>query len=274
MKIPKNINQKMRGVAKSDRVFIYNAAIIIEFLNSTFMPTVFFLNFEGRSKIGPGIEIRPPMMNNPDLLEYHAISIGQMYDYYKMFREQKEYTAEIETRYKFGLIIKKLTFTQNGWQFNVKRKGRAQINMVAPAMLRVKATAEDRSSFPVGEKNLSRGVVEVTPEDFQDMTYDVKVNPIGFPMFQVDEGPIDSVAIDPNTERVQARNEDGSIKPEIFQPGNEIHYTSENVSIGIDIGHPEGDSTAGVVINTETGEAKQLTPDEIVALDPGLSKEY
>lgn len=165
MKMPKNINQKLKNVPINNRVFCYDATIIIDFLNRTFMPLEFFVKKESLNEIGSGVSPRMEHMKEPQKFLDLFMSVGTMYDYYMMFRNQADYTAPVETRWRFGLIIKKLVYSKNGWQFNVRRSGRAQIWQAGPAMLRVKATEQERNDFKVAAPNVLAGQVEVDIDD-------------------------------------------------------------------------------------------------------------
>lgn len=163
MKLPKNINHKLQGVPIEKRVFIYDASIIIEFLNRTFMPTRYHLTQQAASEVGAGTEISPKHLRIPERYDELFVSVQTMYEYYKLFREQVDYTAPIESRWKFGLIVKKLLLSKNGWQFRVKRVGRAQLWYAGPIELRVKVPVNDRSLYPVPGPSVS--TVEVTGKD-------------------------------------------------------------------------------------------------------------
>lgn len=165
MKIAKNINQKLKHIPTNNRVYCYDATIIIEFLNRTFMPLPYFVKLEHLSKIGSGVQVEKSMLKNPELFDESFVSVGDMYDFYMMFRQSVDYTTEVETRWKFGLILKKLLYPKNGWQFIVKRVGRAQLWYAGPTMLRVKAPAVDRVTFPIGKTNVLAGQVEASLDD-------------------------------------------------------------------------------------------------------------
>lgn len=165
---PQKTAERLKGVPIQNRVFIYNAQIILEFLNQTLMPIQYFLSPAGEKEISGAFEFKPHMLKDPKAIYEHRISIGTLYDYYKMFREQKDYTSPVESRYKFSVILKKLNWNKNGWCFDVRRVGRGQLIFLAPAMLRVKAPKEDREKFPVQVTPLADTPVEVTPEDHND----------------------------------------------------------------------------------------------------------
>lgn len=173
MRIPKNINHKLKDVPIEKRVFIYDASIIIEFLNRTFMPTLYHLNHTARAEIGAGSMIKPEHLRVPERYDELFISVQTMYEYYKLFREQVDYTAPIESRWKFGLIIKKLLLPKNGWQFTVKRVGRAQLWYAGPVELRVKVPVNDRTLYPIPSPEVSS--VEVTGADIGAQDVDVAV---------------------------------------------------------------------------------------------------
>jgi hypothetical protein len=151
------------------RVFIYNALIIIEFLELTFMPTGYFLNSKGRVDVATSKNLEPEYMNDPNVLKNEKYTIGELYDFYKLFRNQKDYTSPVESRFKFGLILKRLDYKKNGWQFISFRKSQAQLVYLSPLLLRVKVPLETRKDYPVGKVDLGEAQVEVTPEDANDV---------------------------------------------------------------------------------------------------------
>ena len=165
---PNKTSERLKGVPVQDRVFIYNAAIIIEFLNNTLMPTAYFLKPEELHKIGPGQDFKPEHMKDPKDLNEFAFSLGDLYGFYKLYRQQKDYTAPIESRYKFSVILKKLSLHKNGWKFNTKRVGRAQIVYFSPALLRAKVDPEIKKMWPPGQTNILEGQVEVSPKDMSE----------------------------------------------------------------------------------------------------------
>lgn len=164
--MPKNINQKLSGVPIENRVHYYDATIIIDFLNRTFMPLSYFVKPEFLQKIGASVKPQMNHMKDPTKFMDTFISVSKMYEYYQLFRNQMDYTAPVETSWKFGLIIKKLLYSKNGWQFNARRSGRAQIWQAGPAVLRVSVPVNERSQFVVGKPTIQS--VDVTPEDLND----------------------------------------------------------------------------------------------------------
>jgi hypothetical protein len=161
--------KRLDGVPINNRVFIYNAQIIIEFLNATFMPTHFFFHEQGMKIFTPGGSLKPEMMKDPKVFEDEKYTLGEMYEFYKLYRQQKDYTSLIETRYKFSIILRKLDLLKNGWQFNFRRQTRAQFVYFAPVQLRVKVPLEIRKLYPCGLIDLNEGQVEVKPEDYDDV---------------------------------------------------------------------------------------------------------
>lgn len=152
MRYDKNKTQKrLKGVPIENRSFIYDATILLEFLNQTLMPNSFFETPEGKA-----------------LLPQAKISHGDLYDYYKMFRQQKDYTHELESRYKFSVMMSKLLLMKNGWQFERRRIGRGQIVYFSPCILRVKVDTALRKMFPPAKIDMANAVLKVTKEDHED----------------------------------------------------------------------------------------------------------
>lgn len=172
MKIAKNINQKLKHVDIKDRVYMYDAGIIIEFLNRTFMPLPYFVKSESLPLIGASVSPRMEHMKDPKKFLDQFMSVGKIYDFYLMFRQQMDFTTPVETRWRFGLIMKKLLYSKNGWQFSIKRVGRAQIWHAGPVMLRVQASVEDRQNFAVAKTNVLAGQVESSVEDLNGIEED------------------------------------------------------------------------------------------------------
>lgn len=170
MKIsPDSVNKRLQNVPIEKRVFLYDATLVIEYLNSTFMPMSFVLKKEAFTVVGPGNPISAENMNNPDLFTHESawLSMHKLYEYYCMFRNSRGYTAPVENKYKFGIIIKKLLLPKNGWQFNVKRQGRAQLIIVGPIVLRSAVSPEVRKAYPVPTPKVD--TVEVTPKDLNEI---------------------------------------------------------------------------------------------------------
>lgn len=169
MKIPKDINQKLAKVPVNKRVFIYDATLIIEFLNATFMPMEYYFTHEAFYRIGGGSSIKRNDLKNPEKYADSFLSLYQMYEYYKMFRNNKDYTKQIESRYQFSIIIKKLNLSKNRWQFEVKRVGRAQLIYVGPVELRVKVPIEIRKKYPV-PTDREPSEIKIVPRELQQTT--------------------------------------------------------------------------------------------------------
>lgn len=150
-----------------NRVWIYNASIILEFLDQTLMPTRMFLKGDG-IQVQPGNNISKGDLKDFSILNDYSMSADELYNLYLLFRESKPYTIEIETKYKFKLILSKVKFFSNGWEFIRMRRGREQVIHFAPVMLRSKASAKLRDQYPPTRKiDLSKGQVPVTMEDLQ-----------------------------------------------------------------------------------------------------------
>lgn len=172
MKIPKDTNQKLSGVPIKNRVYCYDGTIIIDFLNRTFMPLAYFVAPGKIHEIGAGTPPTKEFMADPEQYEESFVQVSKLYEYYCLFRQQVDYTAPVENRWKFGLMIKKLLLPKNGWQFVVKRVGRAQIWYAGPVMLRIKTSAEARTRFPVADPNVLSGQIEATQDDLSDRDED------------------------------------------------------------------------------------------------------
>lgn len=155
------VQERLAGIPPSHRSYIYNASIVLEFLAQTFMPTRFFLP-EGFTP-EPGMPLGEKSMRK--ISADKEMTIGDLYNLYLIFREEKDYTARIESRYIFGIIIRHLRYQKNGWEFVLWRVGVAQVWHLGPLLLRTKVPAEQRKNFPpkVERKEVEAATVEADP---------------------------------------------------------------------------------------------------------------
>lgn len=138
-------SKRLEGVPMKDRVFIYNAGVFLKFLGETFMPLDYFLSAEGRNNMGS--DLKPKDLRDPKMLKEKAVSLGDVYEYYKLWRQQQPFTSPIESRYKVSLLMKRMTAGRNGWRFHHFRKGGAQVVYFSPLELRIKVPLEVRKEF-------------------------------------------------------------------------------------------------------------------------------
>lgn len=161
MKIDKEkVKERLAGVPEESRSHIYDASIVLEFLAATFMPTRYFLP-EG-FKPAPGKPLGEKSMRG--VSREANMQLTRLYEMYLLFREEKPYTARIESRYIFGIIIRNLRYYKNSWEFVVYRVGTAQIWHVGPLTLRLDVPAEVRAKFAEQpEKTVEATTVEADP---------------------------------------------------------------------------------------------------------------
>lgn len=154
----KNVQERLKGVPLEKRSYIYNASIILEFLAKTFMPTRYFF--------AEGFEAPVGQIDDGDFKAISRdknLSMKELYELYRLFREEKDYTIEIESRYTFSVIIKHLRLYANGWEFKVYRVGKAQIWHVGPLCMRKDVPFEIREQFSHPEKIENQEIVEADP---------------------------------------------------------------------------------------------------------------
>lgn len=166
------VKDRLRGIPDSKRSHIYDATIVIEFLTLTFMPTAYFLPPGFSPK--PGIQLGQKSMRK--VSENRAMMMRDLYDLYLQFREERDYTSRIESRYIFGIIIRNLRYYKNKWEFTVYRVGVAQLWYVGPVMLRTEATAEDRERFKAKVEDTSpeASLIEADPvSDPEELDEDI-----------------------------------------------------------------------------------------------------
>lgn len=211
--------ERLEKVPRKNRVYLFNADIIIDFLNQTLMPIHYFVKPETISKLKPGVPLAKFFMKNENDLEEHRLTIGDLYEYYLLFRQQKDYTTPVETRYKFSVILRKLSFSQNGWQFLLKRYTRAQFIYVSPVQLRVRVPIEIRKNYPPGELIVGKGQIDIEPEDLSDDAIE----------------DVDSIDIE-EIQREEA-------KPKNFVEVPDEFGKDYSISIGVDVAGEEEDET-------------------------------
>lgn len=162
---PENTDKRLASVPQDKRVWIYNGDLILEFLNETFVPIQHFLRDDAKILTGETLSFEH-FKNGHEVVSKHMMKLDELYDLYVMFRNYKDYTAPIETRFKFGTIIGKMRLYKNGWEFLKRRSTRRQTIVVGPLLLR--SRVEDKKDLPPVEKtNLSKAQVEVTKEDLE-----------------------------------------------------------------------------------------------------------
>lgn len=126
------VKQRLGSVDPKNRVYIYDGSIIIEFFRSSFMPMQYFfpnLVVKAGEPITKSKEFK-------DAAKDHHMSMRDLYQLYVLWREEKDYTKKIESRYVFSLITRHLKMYQNGWEQYVYRVGRDQIWHSGPLVLR------------------------------------------------------------------------------------------------------------------------------------------
>lgn len=164
---PEKVKERLKFTPMEKRVWIYNADIIMEFLEQTFMPTSYFLKPTCNPK--PGKKIDAENFYIPEeVKEFETeMMFDDLYKTYLTFRNYKKYTSEIESRYKFGIIIGKLRFYKNGWELMKVRRGRKQTIIVYPLVLRVKVSEHTRAQYPIQKPNILKAQVEVDSDDLE-----------------------------------------------------------------------------------------------------------
>lgn len=155
------VKERLAGIPDSKRSHIYDASIVIEFLTQTLMPTAYFLppGFSPQ----PGTPLGQKSMRK--VSEGKSMMVRDLYELYLQFREEKDYTSRIESRYIFGIIIRNLRYYKNKWEFVIYRVGVAQLWYLGPVMLRADAPLEDQKRFStkVADTSLEATQIEADP---------------------------------------------------------------------------------------------------------------
>lgn len=158
----KRTMQRLRGVEQSKRVFIYNADIIIEFLNGTFVPTKAFLTDQ---KWAETLEPLDKYKFHGQKIDDYCMPMKELYELYRIYREQMPYTSQIESFFKFKIIIGKLRIRKNGWEILRFRRGAKQLLIAGPLLLRTKVNPEDLAAYPIPTTTVDKGQVEYEVKD-------------------------------------------------------------------------------------------------------------
>lgn len=159
-----NISKKLAKTPPEKRVWIYNASIILEFLNHIFIPTRHFLADQKKAMVAGQLDRRDYVVG---FEKDYSMRAADLYNKYLWYRENKDYTSPIETLFKFKVILNKMRWYKNGWEFTKLRRGRDQDVYFAPLLAREKAPDEVRLLYPVPETNVEAGKVDVELEDLE-----------------------------------------------------------------------------------------------------------
>lgn len=172
-----NVRKRLEGVPENKRSHIYYAGIIIEFLEQNFVPTRAWL--PELYKIFPGTPVDNKEFS-ASAREYR-MKLSELYDLYLRWREVKDYTSEIESKFKFSVIIRHLRLYKNGWEFDVYRVGSAQVWYLGPIAFTKDLPQTRRKIEPA---TVDRGSVEYDPvmpvEEVSDEELDAALDDVRF----------------------------------------------------------------------------------------------
>lgn len=159
----KKIKERMESIDPQNRVFIYDASIILEFLRDTYVNPRFYL-------IDPTLSSEEVFARSNFKNKDDYIGLSQkrekIYDEYVKWRVNKDYTAPIEASYKFGMILGKMRFARNGWQFNPMRRGLHQVVYITPVRSRNDASVDEWKASPLNGK-MNNPIIEHTLKDME-----------------------------------------------------------------------------------------------------------
>lgn len=163
--------ERLKHVDPQDRVFVYDAGIILEFLRDTYVnPRQFLLLKNVPSEIS--FEIMKFHFAIPGDHDGRAVARQEMYDEYVKWRFNKNYTTPVEKPYRFFLLLGKMKFAINGWQFKRLRKGISQMVYFTPVVKRF--GHEDRGILDHSEivEAVVTKFTEILTEDIDGNEYD------------------------------------------------------------------------------------------------------
>lgn len=162
-----------QGIPREKLVYRYDASIIIEFLTRTFMPLPYFVKPEylhTNELVNGMVYGQKRLYNDPEFVECH-LPMDTLYEYYLLYREKVPYSRQVESRYQFSVIIRRMSYERNGWKFYVRRYSRDQTLIVGPLKLRVQVPPEVRDIYifdSPGPKVSEETIVEAPLQDMQE----------------------------------------------------------------------------------------------------------
>ncbi len=152
--------KRLENIDLQNRVFIYDGTLILEFLRETFVNPKEFVDMPEDI-----LEYGRDQFKDQENFKGLGMFKEQIYDLYLEWRDIKDYTTAIENRYRFFLILGKLTFRRNGWQFTKYRTGTDQSICFTPMKQLLEATNEE-ILMSVEETTKTRDTyIETTPAD-------------------------------------------------------------------------------------------------------------
>jgi len=187
MKIDKEkVKERLEGIPEAQRSHIYDASIVLEFLTEIYMPTSFFL--PASFKPQPGMQLGANSMRK--VSEGKNISMYDLYNNYLLWRERKDYTTKVQSRYIFGIIIRNLRYYKNRWEFITWRVGVAQIWHVGPLVLRSDVPAEVRAQFTMKVEDRTPEAITVEADPISDPDEEVEDPIIGVDLATGEENSV------------------------------------------------------------------------------------
>ena len=160
-----NIQKKLASVPEENRVWIYNAAMVLEFLNKNFIPTQYFFQPEVKEIRGGEALTKNHLQLGCD--RKFSMSVNDLYKKYMWYRDTMGYTSPIESFFKFKVMLNKMRFYKNGWEFFKHRRGTDQEIWFGPLLTREQAGKEISDSFPIPQTNVAAGQVDVSLQDLE-----------------------------------------------------------------------------------------------------------
>lgn len=113
MKLTEN-TQKLSHVPAPMRVFCYDASVVIDFLETCYEQPYPLLII---SEMKPFTLYNKKYFKNPAHYMRYRRSMLDLYGEYILWRKGTDYTVPIESEYVFKMIIGKMRFSRNRWQF-------------------------------------------------------------------------------------------------------------------------------------------------------------
>lgn len=134
--------QRLSTTAPEDRVYIYDASLILEFLRESFINPKAFVDVNRIDATTN--EVTKEAFHDSENFKALGLSKAELYELYIKWRLKKTYTTRLEKMWKFFLILRRMRFYKNGWQFGSYRQGSAQIVYFTPFKKHADGTFEEK----------------------------------------------------------------------------------------------------------------------------------
>ncbi len=144
---------RLSGVPEKYTVFLYDATCIIFFLEARYEPPHALLLI---SEIAPYQPYDRDYFKDPQHFKRYRKNAKDLYDEYVQYRTTVPYTIPVESYYTFCMIINRLRFCKNNWQFMKTRITKEQTVVFTPLV--------PKGQMPKDITHIKRGMFRFSEE--------------------------------------------------------------------------------------------------------------